>query len=146
MKKIIRFLIVCLAPIVILITYSNLFTLARLYSGTYYDILPVLVTVIAGNALIGVTVFFICKNTLKQTSTSVFPAEFLVGILLVIFPMLGLFIGISLPMFFFPEMSIGMSLMGLFVGIYTCLFIAVFRRRRKALKAQKAEQNNQLQQ
>ncbi len=141
MKKVIRFLIISLAPTVMLIAYSNLYFWARVYTGKYYDMLPLFITIVAGFALIGSAIFLICRQVLKETNTARIPFEFLVGIVLVIFPMLSLFVHIPLPFFLFPDMGTGMSITGLFVGIYICLFITVLRRRDKVRNQQKAEQN-----
>lgn len=141
MKRVVRFLIISLAPIAIFIAYSNLYFWARVYAGTYMDMLPLFITVVAGFALIGTAIFFICTHTLKEISATRFPFEFLAGIVLVIFPMLCLFVPIPLPIFFFPDMGTGMTLSGLFTGVYICLFAAMLRRRAKARKQHKAAQD-----
>ncbi len=141
MKKVIRFLIISLAPVAVLIAYSNLYFLARVYTGKYFDMLPLFITAVAGFALIGTAIFFICRNALKETGTARIPFEYLVGIVLVFFPMLSLFIFIPLPAFFIPDIGTNMTLTGLFTGVYLCLFIAVLHRRAKARKDQKAAQN-----
>ena len=135
MKRVIRFLIISLAPIAIHIAFSNLYFLARAYTSTHYDMLPLFITAIAGYALIGTAIIFICRNTLKAATMAHIPFEFLVGIVLVIFPFLSLFIQIPLPMFCFPDMSSGLAVIGLFTGVYICLFVAVLRRQTKAQKS-----------
>ncbi len=141
MKKSVRSLVISLAPAAIIIVYSFFQSLADNYSGRYYDTLPSLITGIAGYVLIGVTIFIIIKITLKNEDITRIPFEYLIGAILVVFPILYYFIPIVIPFFNFIY-RYGLGLSCLFIGIYISLFVVLFRRRAKALKARTADQNN----
>lgn len=143
MKKVIRFLIISLAPIAIIYVYTALRSLASDYASRYYDMLPLMITVVLGYALIGVAIFLICKKALTQTDIDKFPYEFIVGIVLTMVPILSFFIPIYLPPFFIEAFSASFAISGLFISIYVCLSVVFVHRRAKSLKAKKEAQKAQ---
>ncbi len=141
MKNVIRFLIISLTPIAILIAYTALHSYVHDYASRYYDMLPLIATVIAGYAFAGAAILLICKKVLKEPGETRIPFEFPVGIVLMIFPILYFFIPVPLPHFFDLIFSSGLPIIGLFLGVYIGLLIILLRRRSKVINQRKEAQD-----
>ncbi len=140
MKKIIRFIVISFAPTAIVIVYSLFQSLADNYASRYYESTPLMITIIVGYLLIGIALLFICKKALEQKEVTRIPLAFFIGMLLLVVTNLYYFVPeIPFPQIFALVPGIGMPITGLFIGVYSMLFVILLHRRRKALKAQKTE-------
>ncbi len=141
MKKVIRFLVFSLTPLVVLIVYAfikrsvSAIDLFEYDSFAFLLFLPYIVY-----ALFGLIVLLICKKALELTVSTRIPFEYLIGILLVVVSNLYFFVPeIHLPGIFSVVFGSGKPLSGFFIGIYVSLFVILMHRRAKTLKAKKTE-------
>ncbi len=141
MKKIVRFLLYLLT-IAILIAYSLVYSTVDVCVCGKHNILPQLIMMAPGTALVGITLLLISKKAVKENGKKRIPYDFIAGILGLLISILC-FVPAPKSSFFSMIINYDMSIIILFLGIYISLFIFLLYRRAKTLKDQKDGQNVQ---
>ncbi len=144
MKKVIRFLIISLAPVAIIIAFAVCILLIRSSSFATDSFYMNLLTPVTAYALAGIVIVLVSKMALSKTFSTRFPFEFLAGILLVV---------LCNSCFIAPDLNLGQILgaisaygfpmSSLFLGAYICLFVILLYRYFGALNAKKDTRNVQ---
>ena len=140
MRKAVRFLLTSLLPFAVLIAYSVLSSIYPLCLCGKHNILPQLILLAAGNALVGFTILLICNKAGKETGKKRIPYDFIAGISVLVITILCF---VPAPKSSLFSTVFNSDMIVLFLGIYIGLFAIIFCRLFKMLKQQKYKKNVQ---